>query len=126
MKFKGEPLEITYGHYDNDDIHITYGKCDLTYSNFPEVLGYSNIDLPWGMLTKTIKEKTYCKHNDNFDPAVGEKVVRKKIMKHYMSLVRQLCDIYTKESNKKLEEISNIRKEVDKCNKSIIEYLKTV
>ena len=126
MRFKGDPLEITYGHYDNDKIHITYGTCKLSYNNFPDELRYSNIDLPWAMFTNTIKVKTYCKHDDSYDPVIGERVVRKKIMKNYMSIVRQLCDYYAKEASRKLDEVKTIRNDVDRCNKSIIEYLKTI
>lgn len=127
MKFKGEPLEITYGHYDNGDTHITYGKCELKFANFPEPI--KSVAYSYLMLDEyltTIKEKTYCKHSDDFDSSIGERVVRKKIMKRYMSIVRQLCDNAIKEINKDIDDFVNLRTEADKCNKSIIEYLKTV
>ena len=134
MRIKGDPLKVNYKHIDytnsktGEVCHKTIASCTVLTYNVPiqivdafcslfekESDGYSEIC--------KIYAETVCKGGDSYDPKVGERIARKKIMKRFMSMVRQASDKTVKNLQNDIEDVKSLSVASAKCRDDIIEFL---
>ena len=133
--FKGKPLEFTFRHIDNDDFHKTIATAKVTEINIPEILRVRFFNMfgfdPYSYFTEgfttptlSISCQTVCKSGDAFDPEIGEKIARKKVMKRFMSMIRQVADAERKDLISVADECFDIAVFADDCRNRIIDYIR--
>ena len=142
MRIKGYPLEVEYKHIDyvnsktGELCHKTVAKCGVEMCNIPDIIVTEFEDLfasarhsyysddfdTWRNICKIYAETT-CKDGDEYDPKIGERIARKKIMKRFMSMVRQASDKKATELSRQLNDVTDLASAADKCRDSIIEFL---
>jgi hypothetical protein len=134
MKVKGCPLRCEFNHVEYVDgngttVHKTYAKCfvdawnvpDLIYSTFFSM--FANEMSKYGDRVVTLYSSTVCKNGDTYDPKTGERIARKKIMKQYMSMVRQAAIKQLEINVIENATLADLADGADNCRNKIIEYL---
>lgn len=135
LKDKGFPLYVTFRHVDyvnektGDKFHKTIAKTTIDPQNVPylicdkffEMFANDKVNVCY---ESTIYAETICKISDNNNPEIGERVARKKIMKKYMSMVRQAAKEQKKDYQKLVCDLTCLAEDAARCKKEIIDYLK--
>ena len=131
MKIKGEPLQVKFTHVNNDSVKKTIARCKVRSENVPYLVYNEFFDLfqdksknfEWDCYASLYAETT-CKDSDKYDPAIGEKIARKKIMKKFMSMIRKAADYKLKEKIKEENEIFDLLSFAMRCENDIVKYLR--
>lgn len=128
--FKGAPLRVTFTHIENDHVKKTIAKCVIDYSNVPiEVYDtffemFNDDSCKCCSPSVTIYAETVCKDGDLYDTAIGERIARKKIMKKFMSMLKQASECVMKDLYRQADTVCDIRTFASDCEDRIIEWLK--
>ena len=135
MKMKGEPLEVKFTHVNNEYMQKTIARATVYDYNVPSIIVsefselFTKFDPKWdpnffefGSIVKLYAE-TICKE-DVYDPVVGERVARKKLMRHFMSMLQQATIKRIKMLESEKKDCENLKNFAEECEKSIVEYLK--
>lgn len=128
--FKGAPLRVTFTHIENDHVKKTIAKCVIDYSNVPievydtffEMFSDDNCKC-YCSPSVTIYAETVCKDGDSYDTAIGERIARKKIMKKFMSMLKQASQSVVKDLYKQIDAVDDIGAFASDCEDRIIEWL---
>lgn len=120
-KFKGDPLDITFKHYGD----ITVAQAKICYDNVPEIIAYEFGDL---FLNRhkgiyIITSKTICKNGDAYNKDMGERIARKKLMKRFMSMVKQAVKLRMRQLDTLTQELDVLYNFADGSINSIKSYL---
>lgn len=132
MKVKGTPLKVEFTHIDytkdGEVFHKTIAKCHVGWMNVPEII----CGTYFAMFSKNdiyandvfLHAETVCKSGDTFDPVKGEKIARKKIMKKFMSQVRQASYKRIESVSSELFDLEELYDQSETSMIKIIEYLR--
>lgn len=128
---KGEPLRVQFTHVENDNVKKTIARCKVKPENVPYIVYNEFFDLfenktgafEWDSYV-SIYAETVCKDGDSYDPKIGEKIARKKIMKKFMSMLQQAAKVKGKRLLNEAEEVLDFRKFAKDCEIDIIKYLR--
>ena len=120
-KFKGDPLNITFKHYGD----ITVAQAKIDYDNVPEIIMYEfgSLFLSGYRGTYIITAKTICKNGDTYNKDMGERIARKKLMKRFMSMVKQAVKLRMKQLDTIAHELDILYNFADGSINSIKSYL---
>ena len=120
-KFKGDPLNITFKHYGD----ITVAQAKIDYDNVPEIVMYEfgSLFLSGYKGTYIITAKTICKNGDVYNKDMGERIARKKLMKRFMSMVKQAVKLRMKQLDTIAHELDILYNFADGSINSIRSYL---
>lgn len=132
MKMKGEPLEVKFTHVENGTVKKTIARCTIKDSNVPLAVYHEFFELFEPEMNKVVSyypsvrlyAKTTCAPDDTYDPVIGEKIARKKIMKKFMSMVRQAANKKIADLNKQLAKCKELKEFAAKSEIKIIDYLR--
>lgn len=132
MKMKGEPLEVKFTHVENGSVKKTIARCTIKDSNVPLAVYHEFFELFEPEMNKIVSyypsvrlyAETTCDPDDTYDPVIGEKIARKKIMKKFMSMVRQAADKKIADLNKQLTKCAELKEFAAKSEIKIIHYLR--
>jgi hypothetical protein len=132
MKVKGEPLQVRFTHVNNEFVQKTIARATIYDYNVPTIVAPEFFEMfaKWnpdafdlGCDVKLYAE-TVCKDSDDYDPVVGERVARKKLMKHFMSMLHQAAMKRIRNLESQKQECDDLAKFAEECEQSIIKYLK--
>jgi hypothetical protein len=84
---------------------------------------FANEMSKYGDRVVTLYSSTVCKNGDTYDPKTGERIARKKIMKQYMSMVRQAAIKQLEINVIENATLADLADGADNCRNKIIEYL---
>ena len=120
-KFKGDPLNITFKHYGD----ITVAQAKIDYDNVPEIIMYEfgSLFLSGYKGTYIITSKTICKNGDVYNKDMGERIARKKLMKRFMSMVKQAVKLRMRQLDTIAHELDILYNFADGSINSIKSYL---
>lgn len=120
-KFKGDPLNITFKHYGD----ITVAQAKIDYDNVPEIVMYEfgSLFLSGYKGTYIITAKTICKNGDVYNKDMGERIARKKLMKRFMSMIKQAVQLRMKQLDTITNELDILYNFADGSINSIKSYL---
>ncbi len=133
MKVKGTPLNVKFTHVDytkeGEVFHKTIAKCHVDCMNVPEII----CGTYFSMFSKDdicgddvfLYAETVCKSGDTFDPVKGEKIARKKIMKKFMSQVRQASEKRLETLCREWNELEEMYQDASKSIDKILAYLQS-
>ena len=135
FKDKGFPLFVTFRHVDytnektGEIFHKTIAKSVVDPQNVPcvicdkffEMFANDKVNVCW---ESTIYAETVCKSSDTNNPEIGERIARKKIMKKYMSMVKQAAKAQAREYLNQASDLIFLSNDAERCQKEIIDYLK--
>ena len=119
--FKGEPLKVTFSHHGN----VTVARAKICWNNIPELLQprFEYMFTPNGALPMSLSTKTICRELDTYDEVKGEKIARKKLIKRFMSMIRQAAEAEIAWHNNEITKIMQVKTFVTTCHDSIVKYL---
>jgi hypothetical protein len=125
---KGLPLDVTFTHINNDGIKKTIARATITCNNVPEIILNRFLNMFCNTVYPEVRVKicaeTICKDTDTYDERKGEIIARKKLMKKFMSMIKQASkEQLNYYSNKELECIQ-LYNFAGRCKNDIIEFLK--
>lgn len=126
--FKGSPLRVDFTHIENDHIKKTIAKCIITEFNVPCEISDRFFRMFSGSSCKcipsvTIYAETVCKDGDSYDATIGERIARKKIMKKFMSMLRQSSQSVVKDLYRQIDTVDDIGAFASDCEDRIVEWL---
>lgn len=133
MRVKGNPLEVKFSHieYEKDGkkFYKTIARCEVGWSNVPELIYGTYFDMfgKVGYMGDVVNlyAETVCKPEDTFDPKKGERIARKKIMKKFMSQVRQASEKRLETLCREWNELEEMYQDASKSINKILAYLQS-
>ena len=123
---KGEPISVRFSHVCNDSMKKTIARANITEYNVPYNIRSKFLE----MFVKNeytyevpIYAETICK-DETYDPEIGERIARKKLMRHFMSMMNQAAKATMKELQEQENDLYDVIGYTQDCEDRIVEWLK--